>query len=265
MAHTYLGQIREWHILIELNLDVIFLFRFEMLVPILLRSALLLLLADHCITQEWYTHADLRNDLSTDMFQTRKPSFREKRDVDVNDNNAEQSTEYYYVANTRQKRGTEDNSEDNGNTTDDSLSHVPEGNLNSSEWYTLLEANATNAENNTYDTGDWRNGNDRDNEIIRAGGYKGNRTTMLDDIEKSSDIAGDKKGQSSSQHASRASEVMNVMQENKKKETEIEQEAEKIKETGGGQADGSEKLSEEHFLTDNEEDEQPVKRQNLGI
>lgn len=200
------------------------------------------------------------------MFQTRKPSFREKRDVDINDNNAEQSTEYYYVANTRQKRGTEDNSEDNGNTTDDSLSHVvPEGNLNSSEWYTLLEANATNAENNTYDTGDWRNGDDRDNEIIRAGRYKGNRTTMLDDIEKSSDIAGDKKGQSSSQHASRASEVMNVMQENKKKETEIEQEAEKIKETGGGQADGSEKLSEEHFLTDNEEDEQPVKRQNLGI
>ncbi|CAH3178367.1 unnamed protein product [Porites evermanni] len=236
-----------------------------MLVPLLFRSTLLLLLADHCITQEWYTHADLRTDLSTDMLQRGKPSFREKRDVDVNDANAEQSTEYYYVANTRQKRGTEDNSEDNGNTTDDSLSHVPEGNLNSSEWYTLLETNATNAENNTYDTSDWKNGNDRDTEIIRVGGYKGNRTTMLDDVEKSSDIVDDKKGQSSSsQHASRASEVMNAMQENKKKETGIEQEAEKIKETGE-QADGSEKLSEEHFLTDNEEDEQPVKRQNLGI
>ena len=236
-----------------------------MLVPLLLRSTLLLLLADHCITQEWHTHADLRTDLSTDMFQTRKPSFREKRDVDVNDNNAEQSTEYYYVANTRQKRGTEDNSEHNGNTTDDSLSHVPEGNLDSSEWYTLLETNATNAENNTYDTGDWKNGNDRDTEIIRVGGYKGNRTTMLDDIEQSSDIVDNKKGQSSSsQYASRASEVMNTMQENKKKEAEIEREAEKIKETGQ-QADGSEKLSEEHFLTDNEEDEQPVKRQNLGM
>ena len=226
-----------------------------MLVPLLLRSTLLLLLADHCITQEWYTHADLRTDLSTDMLQSGKPSFREKRDVDVNDNNAEQSTEYYYVANTRQKRGTEDNSGDNGNTTDDSLSHVPEGNLNSSEWYTLLETNATNAENNTYDTGDWKNGNDRDTEIIRAGGYKGNRTTMLEDIEKSSDIVDDKKGQSSSsQHASRASEVMNAKQENKKK----------VRETGE-QADGREKLSEEHFLTDNEEDEQPVKRQNLGM
>ena len=235
-----------------------------MLVPLLLRSTLLLLLADHCITQEWYTHADLRTDLSTDMLQSGKPSFREKRDVDVNDNNAEQSTEYYYVDNTRQKRGTEDNSEDNGNTTDDSLSQVNEGNLNSSEWYTLLEANAANAENNTYDTGDRKTGNDRGTEIIRAGGYKGNRTTMLDDIEKSSDIAGHKKRQSSSQHASRASEVMNAMQENKKKETGIEQEAEKIKETGE-QADGSEKLSEEHFLIDNEEDEQPVKRQNLGI
>lgn len=226
-----------------------------MLVPLLLRSTLLLLLADHCITQEWYTHADLRTDLSTDMLQSGKPSFREKRDVDVNDANAEQSTEYYYVANTRQKRGTEENSQDNGNTTDDSLSHVPEGNLNSSEWYTLLETNATNAENNTYDTGDWKNGNDRDTEIIRAGGYKGNRTTMLEDIEKSSDIVDDKKGQSSSsQHASRASEVMNAKQENKKK----------VRETGE-QADGREKLSEEHFLTDNEEDEQPVKRQNLGM
>ena len=235
-----------------------------MLVPLLLRSTLLLLLADHFITQEWHTHADLRTDLSTDMFQTRKPSFREKRDVDVNDNNAEQSTEYYNVANTRQKRGTEDNSERNGNTTDNSSTHVPEGNLDSSEWYTLLETNATNAENNTYDTGDWKNGNDRDNEIIRAEGYKGNGTTMLDDIEKSNDIADHKKGQSSSQHASRASEVMNTMQENKKKEAEIEREAEKIKETGQ-QADGSEKLSEEHFLTDNEEDEQPVKRQNLGM
>ena len=226
-----------------------------MLVPLLLRSTLLLLLADHCITQEWYTHADLRTDLSTDMLQSGKPSLREKRDVDVDDDNAEQSTEYYYVANTRQKRGTEDNSEDNGNTTDDSLSHVPEASLNSSEWYTLLETNATNAENNTYDTGDWKNGNDRDTEIIRAGGYKGNRTTMLDDIEKSRDIVDDKKGQSSSsQHASRASEVMNAKQENKKK----------VRETGE-QADGREKLSEEHFLTDNEEDEQPVKRQNLGM
>ena len=226
-----------------------------MLVPLLLRSTLLLLLADHCITQEWHTHADLRTDLSTDMFQTRKPSFREKRDVDVNDNDAEQSTEYYYVANTRQKRGTEENSEDDGSNTDHSSTHVPEGNLNSSEWYTLLE---------TTRTGDWKNGNDRDNEIIRAEGYKGNGTTMLDDIEKSNDIADHKKGQSSSQHASRASEVMNTMQENKKKEAEIEREAEKIKETGQ-QADGSEKLSEEHFLTDNEEDEQPVKRQNLGM
>ena len=226
-----------------------------MLVPLLLRSTLLLLLADHCITQEWYTHADLRTDLSTDMLQSGKPSFREKRDVDVNDNNAEQSTEYYYAANTRQKRGTEDNSEDDGSNTDHSSTHVPEGNLNSSEWYTLLEANATNAENNTYDTGDWKNGNDRDTEIIRAGGYKGNRTTMLDDIEKSRDIVDDKKGQSSSsQHASRASEVMNAKQENKKK----------VRETGE-QADGREKLSEEHFLTDNEEDEQPVKRQNLGM
>ena len=189
------------------------------------------------------------------MLQSGKPSFREKRDVDVNDNNAEQSTEYYYVANTRQKRGTEENSEDDGNNTDHSSTHVPEGNLNSSEWYTLLETNATNAENNTYDTGDWKNGNDRDTEIIRAGGYKGNRTTMLEDIEKSSDIVDDKKGQSSSsQHASRASEVMNVKQENKKK----------VRETGE-QADGREKLSEEHFLTDNEEDEQPVKRQNLGM
>ena len=232
-----------------------FLLRFEMLVPLLLRSTLLLLLADHCITQEWYTHADLRTDLSTDMLQSGKPSFRQKRDVDVDEDNAEQSTEYYYVDNTRQKKGTEDNSEDNGNTTDDSLSHVPEGNLNSSEWYTLLETNATNAENNTYDTGDWKNGNDRDTEIIRAGGYKGNRTTMLDDIEKSSDIVDDKKGQSSSsQHASRASEVMNAKQENKKK----------VRETGE-QADGRDKLSEEHFLTDNEEDEQPVKRQNLGM
>ena len=226
-----------------------------MLVPLLLRSTLLLLLADHCITQEWYTHADFRTDISTDMLQSGKPSFREKRDVDVDDDNAEQSTEYYYVANTRQKRGTEDNSEDNGNTTDDSLSHVPEGNLNSSEWYTLLETNATNAENNTYDTSDWKNGNDRDTEIIRVGGYKGNRTTMLDDIEKSNDIVDNKKGQSSSsQYASRASEVMNAKQENKKK----------VRETGE-QADGREKLSEEHFLTDNEEDEQPVKRQNLGI
>ena len=226
-----------------------------MLVPLLLRSTLLLLLADHCITQEWYTHADFRTDISTDMLQSGKPSFREKGDVDVDDDNAEQSTEYYYVANTRQKRGTEDNSEDNGNTTDDSLSHVPEGNLNSSEWYTLLETKATNAENNTYDTGDWKNGNDRDTEIIRVGGYKGNRTTMLDDIEKSSDIVDNKKGQSSSsQYASRASEVMNAKQENKKK----------VRETGE-QADGREKLSEEHFLTDNEEDEQPVKRQNLGI
>ena len=226
-----------------------------MLVPLLLRSTLLLLLADHCITQEWYTHADFRTDISTDMLQSGKPSFREKRDVDVDDGNAEQSTEYYYVANTRQKRGTEDNSEDNGNTTDDSLSHVPEGNLNSSEWYTLLETNATNAENNTYDISDWKNGNDRDTEIIRAEGYKGNRTTMLDDIEKSSDIVDNKKGQSSSsQYASRASEVMNAKQENKKK----------VRETGE-QADGREKLSEEHFLTDNEEDEQPVKRQNLGI
>lgn len=226
-----------------------------MLVPLLLRSTLLLLLADHCITQEWYTHADFRTDISTDMLQSGKPSFREKRDVDVDDDNAEQSTEYYYVANTRQKRGTEDNSEDNGNTTDDSLSHVPEGNLNSSEWYTLLETKATNTENNTYDTGDWKNGNDRDTEIIRVGGYKGNRTTMLDDIEKSSDIVDNKKGQSSSsQYASRASEVMNAKQENKKK----------VRETGE-QADGREKLSEEHFLTDNEEDEQPVKRQNLGI
>ena len=226
-----------------------------MLVPLLLRSTLLLLLADHCITQEWYTHADLRTDLSTDMLQSGKPSFREKRDVDVNDNNAEQSTEYYYVANTRQKRGTEENSEDDGSNTDHSSTHVPEGNLNSSEWYTLLETNATNAENNTYDTGDWKNGNDRDTEIIRAGGYKGNRTTMLDDIEKSRDIVDDKKGQSSSsQHASRASEVMNAKQENKKK----------VRETGE-QADGREKLSEEHFLTDNEEDEQPVKRQNLGM
>lgn len=226
-----------------------------MLVPLLLRSTLLLLLADHCITQEWYTHADFRTDISTDMLQSGKPSFREKRDVDVDDDNAEQSTEYYYVANTRQKRGTEDNSEDNGNTTDDSLSHVPEGNLNSSEWYTLLETKATNAENNTYDTGDWKNGNDRDTEIIRVGGYRGNRTTMLDDIEKSSDIVDNKKGQSSSsQYASRASEVMNAKQENKKK----------VRETGE-QADGREKLSEEHFLTDNEEDEQPVKRQNLGI
>lgn len=226
-----------------------------MLVPLLLRSTLLLLLADHCITQEWYTHADLRTDLSTDMLQSGKPSFREKRDVDVDDDNAEQSTEYYYVANTRQKRGTEENSEDDGSNTDHSSTHVPEGNLNSSEWYTLLEANATNAENNTYDTGDWKNGNDRDTEIIRAGGYKGNRTTMLDDIEKSRDIVDDKKGQSSSsQHASRASEVMNAQQENKKK----------VRETGE-QADGREKLSEEHFLTDNEEDEQPVKRQNLGM
>lgn len=226
-----------------------------MLVPLLLRSTLLLLLADHCITQEWYTHADFRTDISTDMLQSGKPSFREKRDVDVDDDNAEQSTEYYYVANTRQKRGTEDNSEDNDNTTDVSLSHVPEGNLNSSEWYTLLETKATNAENNTYDTGDWKNGNDRDTEIIRVGGYKGNRTTMLDDIEKSSDIVDNKKGQSSSsQYASRASEVMNAKQENKKK----------VRETGE-QADGREKLSEEHFLTDNEEDEQPVKRQNLGI
>ena len=226
-----------------------------MLVPLLLRSTLLLLLADHCITQEWYTHADLRTDLSTDMLQSGKPSFREKRDVDVNDANAEQSTEYYYAANTRQKRGTEENSEDDGSNTDHSSTHVPEGNLNSSEWYTLLETNATNAENNTYDTGDWKNGNDRDTEIIRAGGYKGNRTTMLDDIEKSRDIVDDKKGQSSSsQHASRASEVMNAKQENKKK----------VRETGE-QADGREKLSEEHFLTDNEEDEQPVKRQNLGM
>lgn len=236
-----------------------------MLVPLLLRSTLLLLLADHCITQEWYTHADLRTDLSTDMLQSGKPSLREKRDVDVHDNNAEQSTEYYYAANTRQKRGTEENSEDDGSNTDHSSTHVPEGNLNSSEWYTLLETNATNAENNTYDTSDWKNGNDRDTEIIRVGGYKGNRTTMLDDIEKSSDIVDDKKGQSSSsQYASRASEVFNAMQENKKKETEIEQETEKIKETDE-QADESEKLSEEHFLTDNEEDEQPVKRQNLGI
>ena len=234
-----------------------------MLVPLLLRSTLLLLLADHCITQEWYTHADLRTDLSTDMLQSGKPSFREKRDIDVNDANGDQSTEYYYVANTREKRGTEDNREDDGNDTDDSSSHVPEGNLNSSEWYTLSETNATNAENNAYDTGDWKNGNDRNTEIIRVGGYKGNRTTMLDDIEKSTDIADDKKGQSFSQHASRASEVMNTMQENKKKETEIEQDAEKIKETGE-QADRSEKSSEEHFLTDNEEDEQPVKRQNLG-
>ena len=226
-----------------------------MLVPLLLRSTLLLLLADHCISQEWYTHADFRTDISTDMLQSGKPSFREKRDVDVDDDNAELSTEYYYVANTRQKRGTADNSEDNGNTTDDSSSHVPEGNLNSSEWYTLLETKATNAENNTYDTGDWKNGNDRDTEIIRVGGYKGNRTTMLDDIEKSSDIVDNKKGQSSSsQYASRASEVMNAKQENKKK----------VRETGE-QADGREKLSEEHFLTDNEEDEQPVKRQNLGI
>ena len=226
-----------------------------MLVPLLLRSTLLLLLADHCITQEWYTHADLRTDLSTDMLQSGKPSFRDRRDVDVNDNNAEQSTEYYYVANTRQKRGTEENSEDDGSNTDHSSTHVPEGDLNSSEWYTLLETNATNAENNTYDTGDWKNGNDRDTEIIRAGGYKGNRTTMLDDIEKSSDIVDDKKGQSSSsQHASRASEVMNAKQENKKK----------VRQTGE-QADGREKLSEEHFLTDNEEDEQPVKRQNLGM
>lgn len=226
-----------------------------MLVPLLLRSTLLLLLADHCITQEWYTHADFRTDLSTDMLQSGKPSFREKRDVDVDDNNVEQSTEYYYVANTRQKRGTEENSEDDGSNTDHSSTHVPEGNLNSSEWYTLLETNATNAQNNTYDTGDWKNGNDRDTEIIRAGGYKGNRTTMLDDIEKSSDIVDDKKGQSSSsQHASRASEVMNAKQENKKK----------VRETGE-QADGREKLSEEHFLTDNEEDEQPVKRQNLGM
>lgn len=234
-----------------------------MLVPLLLRSTLLLLLADHCITQEWHTHADLRTDLSTNMLQSGKTSFREKRDADVDDNNVEQSTEYYYVANTRQKRGTEDSSEDNGNTTDDSTSHVPEGNLNSSEWYTLLETNATNAANNTYDTGDWKTGNDRETEIIRAGGYKGNRTTMLDDIEKSTDIADDKKGLSSSQHASRASEVINTMQENKKKETKIEKDAEKIKETGE-QADRSEKSSEEHFLTDNEEDEQPVKRQNLG-
>ena len=226
-----------------------------MLVPLLLRSTLLLLLADHCITQEWYTHADLRTDLSTDMLQSGKPSFREKRDVDVNDDNAEQSTEYYYAANTRQKRGTEENSEDDGSNTDHSSTHVPEGNLNSSEWYTLLETKATNAENNTYDTGDWKNENDRDTEIIRAGGYKGNRTTMLDDIEKSRDIVDDKKGQSSSsQHASRASEVMNAKQENKKK----------VRETGE-QADGREKLSEEHFLTDNEEDEQPVKRQNLGM
>lgn len=85
----------------------------------------------------------------------------------------------------------------------------------------MLETNASNAENNAYDNGDWKNGNDRDTEIIGAGGYKGNRTTMLDEIEKSTDIVDDKKRQSSSQHANRASEVMNAMQENKKKELKL--------------------------------------------
>ena len=206
-----------------------------MFISLLLRSTLLLLLADYSLAQEWYTQEDFGREYHwPGVPQDAQASFTEKRDASVMGSNVVHLTDYY-AANVRQKRDMDDDDEESSN---DVIDHAP-SHVSSDDGYSLFETNTTNAENNeTSDAVGWKLERDNDNES----------SSMLDDAEQSKI-----KEKPSSKHGSHASHI----EESKKQGTE------EIEETSE-QADGSEKFPKERFLSDNEEDEQPVKRQNLG-
>lgn len=173
----------------------------------------------------------------------------------------------------------------------DHLNDVSDEHYESNDEFRSLETNMTSTEtNDTYDAGGWNQGSDVDNNTMH-GGFNDSDTTssMLDDAEQSGDAmdereeptdedykkrsetksGGDEAIQDgeekhSSQEDDRHASQMNKFEDSKKKGQGNATEAEDIEETGE-EEEGSGEFPKERFLSDKNEDEQPVKRQNLGM
>ena len=173
----------------------------------------------------------------------------------------------------------------------DHLNDVSDEHYESNDEFRSLETNMTSTEtNDTYDAGGWNQGSDVDNNTMH-GGFNDSDTTssMLDDAEQSGDAmdereeptdedykersetksGGDEAIQDgeekhSSQEDDRHASQMNKFEDSKKKGQGNAAEAEDIEETSE-EEEGSGEFPKERFLSDEDEDEQPVKRQNLGM
>ena len=267
-----------------------------MFLSVLLRGTLLLLLADHSLSQEWYTQEKFGPEYSTpNVVQDPQSSFLEKRDAEnsANDSNTIHLKANYFEPNVRQKRDVDTAEEEDDHDVTDYGSSEGHVNVVSDRSYhhsnenKTLETNMTSEETNpTYEAGGWY-GNNIGNETMNHD-LKVNETSssLLDDAELSGDIMDDRQEESetkpfgnrtmqessekyrSEEDDSHVSHITRAVEETKKKEKGNATEDEEIEETSEEQ-EGSRDFPKEHFLIDHdddeEEDEQPVKRQNLGM
>lgn len=264
-----------------------------MFLSVLLRGTLLLLLADHSLSQEWYTQEESGPQYyTTNVVQDPQSSFLEKREAEnsANDSNAVHLKADYFESNVRQKRDVDNDDEEHDHdvtgygSSEDHVNDASDGSYHSSDENTSLETNMTSAEtNHTYDAGGWYS-SDIGNKTLNSDlNVNETSSSLLDDAEQSGDIMDDRKGgsetkpftnktmQESSQKYrseegdSHVSHMTSVAEENKKKVNVTEDQ--EIEETSE-ETEGSGNFPKEHFLNDEEEDddeEQPVKRQNLGM
>lgn len=263
-----------------------------MFLSVLLRGTLLLLLADHSLSQESYTQEEFGPQYYTsNVVQDPQSSFLEKRDAEntANNTNAVHLEADYFGSNVRQKRDVDTDDEEHdhdvtGNgSSEDHVNDVSDGSYHSSDENTPSETNMTSAEtNHTYDAGGWYSGDIGNKTMNSDLIVNETSSSLLDDAEQSGDIMDDREEESetkpftnktmqessekyrSEEGDSHVSHMTSVVEENKKKanvteDQEIEETSEETEASGNFP-----KL--QHFLSDEEEDEeQPVKRQNLGM
>lgn len=248
---------------------------------------LLLLAHGHSHGQEWYTQ---------EYFGPEQVQVLEKRQAEnrANDPNYFYST-HGYEANIHQKRDVDtdkdEQSSDVAETTSHGVTdHVSLGNdrngagqnYQSSDGEGSLETNMTIAESNrTYEAGGWY-GNDVSNQTMNDG-INVNETSnnLLDDVVESRDVMDERDEtlktkkdvddtmqesthkRTSGEDGRNKSESMSIMEDNKRRKQGNETEAEDVEDISKEQ-EGSGYFPKESFLSDSEEDEQPVKRQNSG-
>ena len=277
-----------------------------MFLSILLRGTLLLLLADHSFTQEWYRQEEFGPEYyAPNVAQDPQAFLPEKRDAEnlVNASSAVHLGDSDYESFVRQKREIDNDdterssdfinhasSEVTENASENVVDHlngVSDRNVQSNDEYNSLESNMTTVEaNDTYEAGGGMHSDDVDNDM-EEDSSSGNETTssvldssglhgdVMQERDDPTDIdrnrsettsVGDEAIQESSvKHpAQEEEEVQSTIEDKTKQEKGNVAEPENNGETSE-EEEGSRNFPKERFLTIDEEDEQPVKRQNLGI
>jgi len=279
-----------------------------MFLSILLRGTLLLLLADHSFTEEWYRQEEFGPEYyAPNVAQDPQAFLPEKRDAEnlVNASSAVHLGDSDYESFVRQKREIDNDdterssdfinhasSEVTENASENVVDHlngVSDRNVQSNDEYNSLESNMTTVEaNDTYEAGGGMHSDNVDNDM-EEDSSSGNETisSVLDSSELHGDVmqerddptdidrnrstttsVGDEATQESSvKHPGQEEEdeeVPSTIKDKTKQENGNVAEPENTGETSV-EEEGSKNFRKERFLTVDEEDEQPVKRQNLGI